>query len=316
MIRRTNFLVWGIYELFDNGLIYRLSVEKGFGDKQWALALGLGFAFCVLFAYLAGSINFALVVSRLFYHDDVRRHGSGNAGTTNILRNYGKKAGILTFAGDGLKGVIGILVACLIFGCPADDTKHFYLIAAAYFSAFFCIFGHIFPIFAKFRGGKGFATMALSVLVLNPFIFLILFAIFAVLVLGSKYVSLGSVVTALLYPLLLSTFDSMQISETVSSTRYGISALVALLIAALITWAHRGNIKRIMDRTERKLGEHREPEPEPAPAEGEAEEPLYEYDDEGEDETYTPAAHRTVSIKKKKHPVSKKKLKRQKKEKR
>ena len=315
MVRKINFMVWGIYNLFDNGLLYRLAQKNAFSESQEALAIGLGFAFCIIFSYLIGSVNCALVVSRLFFHDDVRRHGSGNAGATNVLRSYGKKAGLLTFAGDGLKGALCIVVACLIFGRPAVDSRYIYLIAAAYFSAFFCIFGHVFPCFAKFRGGKGFATLAVSVLCLNPFIFAILCVVFFPLVLMTKYVSLGSVVAALLYPVFLSTFDSMKFSDTETSTHYGISTLVAFLIAMLVTWAHRGNIKRIMNHTERKLGEHStpapeaEPVPEVAPTEADAEE-------DGEDETYTPAAHRSLPIKKKKHPVSEKKRKRQKTEKR
>lgn len=310
---KVNFMVWGIYNLFDNGLIRRLTEKYSFTEGQEALAVGLGFAFCIIFSYLIGSVNCALVVSRLFYHDDVRRHGSGNAGATNVLRSYGKKAGILTFAGDGLKGALCIVVACLIFGYPFSPIgyrSHIYLVLAAYLSAFFCIFGHVFPCFAKFRGGKGFATLAVCVLCLNPFIFAILCAVFFPLVLMSKYVSLGSVVTAMFYPILLHTFDSME-----NSTHYGVSTFVALLIAALVVWAHRGNIKRIMNRTERKLGEHAAPAPEaePAPEAAPVEESASE---EGEDETYTPAAHRSVPIKKKKHPVSEKKLKRQKKEKR
>ena len=312
MVRRVNFTVWGIYNLFDNGLLYRLSQNHAVSEGHEALAIGLGFAFCIIFSYLIGSVNFALVVSRLFYHDDVRQHGSGNAGATNVLRNYGKKAGILTFAGDGLKGALCIVVACLIFGRPAEDPQYIYLITAAYLSAFFCIFGHVFPCFAKFHGGKGFATLAVAVLCLNPFIFAVLCALFFPLVAMSKYVSLGSVVTALLYPVLLSTFDSMKFSDTETSTHYGVSTLVAFLIAMLVTWAHRGNIKRIMDHTERKLGEHKEATPEPA-EEAEPTEPTEEAYEDGEDETYTPAAHRSVSIKKKKHPVSEKKLKRRKK---
>ncbi len=309
----VNFMVLGIYNLFDNGLIRRLTEKYSFTEGQEALAIGLGLAFCIIFSYLIGSVNFALVVSRLFFHDDVRRHGSGNAGATNVLRSYGKKAGILTFAGDGLKGALCIVVACLIFGYPFSPIgwrDHILLVLAAYLSAFFCIFGHVFPCFAKFRGGKGFATMAVSVLCLNPFIFLILCAIFFPLVLMTKYVSLGSVVAAMFYPILLHTFDTME-----KSHHYGVSTFVAVLIAALVIWAHRGNIKRIMNRTERKLGEHStpapeaEPVPEAAPTEADAEE-------DGEDETYTPAAHRSLPIKKKKHPVSEKKRKRQKKEKR
>lgn len=317
-MRRINFMVMGIYNLFDNGFLYRLAENNAFNESQEALAIGLGFAFCIVFSYLIGSVNCALVVSKLFFHDDVRLHGSGNAGATNVMRSYGKEAGILTFAGDGLKGAVCIVVACLMFGRPGEELSYIYLIAAAYFSAFFCILGHVFPCFARFRGGKGFATLAVSMLCLNPFIFGILCVVFFPLVLMTKYVSLGSVVTAMLYPVLLHTFDSMKFSNTAISTHYGISTLVAFLIAVLVVWAHRGNIKRIMDHTERKLGEHASALSTESVAEAESvpEADAFEAGAGEVNESCTSVAYRSVSVKKKKHPVSKKKLKRRKKERR
>jgi glycerol-3-phosphate acyltransferase PlsY len=176
----------------------------------------------------------------------VRKHGSGNAGATNITRTYGKKAGILTFLGDGLKGVVSILIGCFVFGGILPD-----LITVAYLSAFMCIVGHVFPIFAHFQGGKGFATTVMCILVLNPVISVILLAVFLIIALGTKYISLGSVVTALCYPVFLSMFDRLQ------SPPYGVNVLFAFLIGALVTWAHRGNLKRIREGTERRIGERR-----------------------------------------------------------
>ncbi|MBQ8357463.1 MAG: glycerol-3-phosphate 1-O-acyltransferase PlsY [Clostridia bacterium] len=285
------FLVWGIYNLFENGLLRVLLSTFQPNENITALWIGLAFAFCIIASYLLGSVNCALVISRLFYHDDIRDHGSGNAGTTNILRSYGKKAAILTFLGDGLKGILSILIACLIFGHPTSEYYYIYLVTACYLSAFFCIFGHVFPCFSRFRGGKGFATMAVSILCLNPFIGLILAVIFFPLVLMTRYVSLGSVVTALFYPILLSSFDSITV-------HYGISSLIAILIAALVTWAHRGNLKRIFDRTERKLSfGHKEPVT--SAAEG----------------TVDATPEGTASEPKKKQPMSRKKQKRLKKRK-
>lgn len=257
--------VWGIYNLFDNGLLHVWMQGSGAGEGTSALLIGLGFLLCLVCAYLLGSINFALVISKLFYHDDIRKYGSGNAGATNMARTYGKKAALLTFLCDGLKGVASILIACAVFGCPGSERYYIFLVTAAYFSAFFCSLGHVFPCFAHFRGGKGFATTALSIFALNPLIALILCLIFFPLVLLSKYVSLGSVVTVLFYPIILSTFDSMP-----KSSHYGVSTLVACLIAALVTWAHRGNLKRISAGTERKL-EFRHKVVTSQPQEGEAE---------------------------------------------
>lgn len=241
-----NFLVWGIYDLFKNGLLRALIAKLAPGETGTAALIGVCFVACIAVPYLLGSINWALVISRLFYHDDIRRHGSGNAGATNVLRTYGKLPALFVFLGDGLKGAVSVLFACLIFGHPSSEPYFFFLITAAYLAAFFAILGHVFPCFAHFHGGKGFATTALSVLVLNPALFVILLFVFFPLVIGTRYVSLGSVVTVCFYPIFLGSFDRV-------FTRYGVHTLFALMIAALVTWAHRGNIQRIREGTERKL---------------------------------------------------------------
>ena len=251
------FWIFGIYNLFENGLInlIRTALQLQPDSTGEALLVGGGFLFCTIAAYLLGSINWALVISRTVYHDDVRRHGSGNAGTTNVLRTYGKKAAAFTFLGDGLKGVVAVLLACLVFGFPAKlysnpdaftyDIRYIQLITACYLSATMAVLGHILPCFSKFKGGKGFATFAWCALVLNPGIFLVLAAIFITIVLGTQYVSLGSVVTVLFYPILLHSFDS-------AGPHYGVGGLFALCIAALVVWSHRTNLKRLMNHTENK----------------------------------------------------------------
>lgn len=246
------FLVFGIYDLFYffTGPIAALGNET---NPPFLIAGGMLLVFVI--SYLLGSVNCALLISRIFYKDDVREHGSGNAGTTNVLRTYGKKAAIFTFIGDGLKGVLSVCLASLLFaGIPL------YLQDAAYLAAFACIFGHIFPCFAHFRGGKGFATLAMSILVLNPVIFLILAVIFFTLVLTSKYVSLGSVMVALFYPVIFSMFELrlkpglLELHPDLPNLLpHGIAVLLTIAIGVLITWAHRGNLKRISNRTERKL---------------------------------------------------------------
>ena len=253
------FTIAGIYHLFDYGLLQWIIDRNGLQTTQtaYALLVGGGLIFCVLISYLLGSINFALVVSKVFFHDDVRKHGSGNAGATNITRTYGKKAGVLTFLGDGLKGVVAILIACALFGSGTNLFPH--LLTASYLSAFMCIVGHVFPIFARFHGGKGFATTAMCIIALNPFIAAILLVVFLVLVLGTKYISLGSVVASLFYPIFLSMFDQMQ------PIPYGVTVLFAFLIGALVTWAHRGNLKRIYEGTERRMGDSKTKEPDVAP---------------------------------------------------
>lgn len=258
------FWVFGIYNLFENGLLNAIRAAAKPGETGEAVLVGLGFLVVMILSYLLGSINWALVISRVFYHDDVRRHGSGNAGTTNVLRTYGKRAAVLTFIGDGLKGVLSIVIACAIFGFPMVvresggmlhyDVHYMHLIAAAYLAALFAVLGHIFPIFAKFHGGKGFATFLFCSVALNPIIGLMLVAIFLILVLGSHFVSLGSIVTAAFYPILLHSFDS-----THPIRPYGIGVLFAFILAAMVAWSHRTNIKRLLDHTERKTYFFRKP---------------------------------------------------------
>jgi len=242
-----NPFVWGIYNLIDGGILRAVLQHNTFTENQAAVLFGVCFFLCAVLSYLIGSINCALVISRLFYHEDVREKGSGNAGATNVLRNYGKKAAILTLLGDGFKGVLCILIASAVFGAPESEMLYFHQVHACYLSAFFCVLGHVLPCFSKFRGGKGVATMALAILALNPLIFAILLALFVALVAMSKYVSLGSVVGAMFYPVILHSFDSME-----GSSHYGVG-LYALMLGLLVLWAHRGNLKRITSGTERKL---------------------------------------------------------------
>ena len=244
----SEFIAVGLPDLFKTGVI-RAILPHVAGETAQAIVLGAGFLICILCAYLLGSINTALIVSKCFFHDDVRNHGSGNAGTTNVLRTYGKKPAIVTFLGDTFKGMLSVLIACILFGCAFPDTNHFHLVNAAYLSAFFCIVGHIFPIFSRFRGGKGFATLAGVILVLNPFLFLVLLCVYAAMVLLSHYISLSSVVAALFYPLMLSAVSNI----TTLRPPYGPDVLFAVAMGFLITWAHRSNLRRIFDGNERKF---------------------------------------------------------------
>lgn len=247
------FLVFGIYDWF---YFFQGPVAALMNEQRAPFLIGGGLILTFLIAYLLGSVNYALLISRLFYHDDVRTHGSGNAGTTNVLRTYGKKAAALTFLGDGLKGVLAIAVGCLIFaGVPG------FLQTAAYLGMFGAVMGHIFPVFAHFHGGKGFATLAFSILALNPTIFVVIAAVFFTLVFSTKYVSLGSVVVALIYPVILSAFEftlkpglmenHMELQTLLLPN--GLAVLITIATGAMVVWAHRGNLKRISDRTERKL---------------------------------------------------------------
>ncbi len=190
---------------------------------------------CIAIPYLLGSVNFALVISKLFYRDDIRKYGSGNAGMTNMLRTYGKGAALATLLCDMLKAVASVLFGSFLLGTAFGG----------YLAGTFCILGHIFPVFFKFKGGKGVATVAAMILTLDPLCFLILMIVFLILVAATRYVSLGSVICMMLYPILtykLATHGSV-----------GFPVLFSFLVAALIIFMHRSNIARLKNRTENKI---------------------------------------------------------------
>ncbi len=210
-----------------------------------------GIVLVIAISYLLGSINSAIIISKTLYRDDIRRHGSGNAGMTNMLRTYGKGAAGLTLLGDMMKTFLGILFAGLLFG-----FNYFAGISTGdgvcYIAGMFVVLGHVFPCFHKFKGGKGVLSTATMALILSPFVFLILFLIFVGVVWVSKYISLGSVTTAILYPVVLSGYFEFMFAKTDISTP-GFAALSSIILAILIFWCHRENLRRISERTENKF---------------------------------------------------------------
>lgn len=186
---------------------------------------------CIIPPYLLGSLNFAVILSHRFYGEDVRQKGSGNAGMTNMLRNYGKGAAALTLLGDALKAVVSGVIGYAVFG-----------VTGAYIAGLFCILGHMFPIYYHFKGGKGVVTTAVMILMLHPVIFLILLAIFLLVVLGTRFISLGSVMCVMIWPLILQRIEGS-----------GAPVLMAMAIAALVVFMHRENIKRLLRGEENKI---------------------------------------------------------------
>lgn len=196
----------------------------------YAFLYGLGLLLCTL-TYFLGSLNFSIIVSHVLYHDDIRRYGSGNAGSTNMLRIYGRRAAAFTFLGDALKAVLSCLFGYFMMG---------YI--GACIAGFFCILGHIFPIYYHFRGGKGIVTVAFMVLMLDPVVFAILFGFFLVILVGSRIVSLASIMCALLYPLVLYRIEGP-----------GTPVVFAFLCTALVVFMHRENMMRIFHGQESRI---------------------------------------------------------------
>lgn len=197
-----------------------------------------------IIAYAIGSINFSVIFSRKFAGFDVREKGSGNAGSTNVLRTVGKKAAALTLICDILKGVIAIVIA-VIFGNIAKNTDRNLLVQIA---GILVIIGHTFPIFFEFRGGKGVATALGVILVTNWQIGLICLVFALVLIILSKMVSMGSVGAAILFPIL-----TLFISEHYIVSEESGYFIFSIIIACIVAFNHRTNIQRILSGTENKI---------------------------------------------------------------
>ena len=205
-----------------------------------------------LIGYFLGSISFAIVISKVFYKQDIRNFGSGNAGMTNVLRTFGIKAAAATFAGDFLKGTVSVLIAKAIMNtvntAPAPGVD-FYKDLAVYIVVSGALLGHLKPVFFGFKGGKGISVAFGSMMAATPPITLAAFAVWGVTVALTKYVSLASILAVAGYTVF--TFISFYISGTYSIP-HGVAAIV---LPAVIIYAHRSNIKRLMAGTERKIGE-------------------------------------------------------------
>ena len=261
-----------MFSLNQGGLWNYLVNELHVCTKDWHMtALTVAFALIASIAgYLLGSVNSAIVVSKIFYHDDIRRHGSGNAGLTNTLRTYGMKAAGLTLLGDVLKTVIAIFIGAILGGfcyfIGISVGKLYCDMPMAYIAGFFSIIGHILPVYYGFKGGKGVLCTAAMALVLTPVEFVILILTFIAIVAWSKYVSLGSITVAFLYPLLV--VGHTEIVFGTDGTTDGIVALITILIAIIIIYCHRENIGRIARGTERKLSFGKSKAPKASTTEG------------------------------------------------
>ena len=196
-----------------------------------------------IIAYAIGSINFSVIFSRKFAGFDVREKGSGNAGSTNMLRTVGKKAAIITLICDVLKGVVAILLGILIGNIVKDIDKAL-LVQIAGIAV---ILGHTFPIFFEFRGGKGVATSLGVLLMTNWQIGLICLVFAIVLMILTRIVSLGSVAAAVLFPVLTLFINAHYIVPGKSYFIYSV------ILAVIVLYNHRSNIKRILNGTENKL---------------------------------------------------------------
>ena len=220
-----------MFDLINFGLVVKY-------DFSMAFTL-IGYAAVIIAGYLLGSLNFGVIISKLIYKEDIRKYGSGGTGMTNMLRTYGKPAAAVTFFGDGLKAVIAAFIGMIFFGNSFASTAVY---AGAYVGGLAAAAGHAFPVYYKFKGGKSVAAAFFMVLCTAPLVGLVCFAIFAILVAWTKYLSLGSVMGMIIYPLILNRL-----------TGIGLHNIIAIAIMIIVVYQHRENIKRISAGTENKF---------------------------------------------------------------
>ena len=187
----------------------------------------------LIIGYLLGSISTGVIVSRVFGHKDIRSEGSGNSGTTNMLRVMGKKYALLTFAGDLFKGIAAVLIGKTWLGTQAGEIV----------GAFGAILGHNFPLYFGFKGGKGIATSFGCLLVVFPVQTLCAFGVFLLLVAATRYVSVGSLGAAVTLPFFI------MFTTPCDPVIWG--SIIAICLLAI--WRHAPNIRRLMNHTESKI---------------------------------------------------------------
>ena len=209
----------------------------------------INYVVVAILSYLIGSISFSIIFTKKFAGFDVREKGSGNAGTTNVLRTAGKFPALMTLICDIFKGVVAILIALLVGQMINGDAKTRALLVQI--AGVFVVIGHTFPIFFRFKGGKGVATSLGVILMVNWEIGLICLVFALILMALSRMVSLGSIATAILYPILcMFTAEHYIIGGQEAHFAY---IIFGIIMAVIVIFNHRENIKRLADGTENKL---------------------------------------------------------------
>lgn len=205
----------------------------------------LAFLLYILLAYFIGAIPTAIWYGRIFHQTDIRKHGSGNAGATNIMRTFGKKAGIIVLLIDIAKGSLGVLLPTIVKAIIGENTVEvdFMLYPQLAFGLAAGL-GHIYPVYEKFKGGKAVATLFGVILALSPLVALCAVISFVLIFILSKRVSLGSTISAVSFAV---AFIILQ--QPLKMVDY----ILVCIYPLLLIYTHRSNIKRLMNGTEPKL---------------------------------------------------------------
>lgn len=203
----------------------------------------------LMLAYVLGSIPSAVWIGKKYYGIDIREHGSKNAGTTNMLRVLGKRAAIPVFILDFFKGFAAVSLFSLLR--YDTDISSAWMINLKILGVFAAVIGHIFPIFANFKGGKGVATLVGAVTGIYPQIVLLCFAAWMLVFLFTHYVSLASMTAGCCFPALVLIYSS---SERLRDNEISFTfILFSFAVAILLLWSHRKNIQRLKEGTESKI---------------------------------------------------------------
>lgn len=209
-------------------------------DSFWVPALA-----AAVIAYFCGCFNGAVIVSKYILRDDVRNHGSGNAGLTNFYRTFGGPLTFVVILTDVLKAVAALLISGALFGSfVMEDTA--VLVFAKYWAGLFCLLGHMFPCTFGFKGGKGILSGGTIAIMIDWRIALVVWGGFLVLAVLTKYVSLGSVWAGASFP-----FATWFVFQSPVLTVFG------FMLGGLVVYMHRGNIKRLLNGTESKFSLHK-----------------------------------------------------------
>lgn len=202
----------------------------------------------VILAYLLGSISFAVILSKIFLKKDVREMGSGNAGTTNVMRTGGFKLGALTFLGDVLKGLVACFVGKLVFRAVFENGDE-WAVYGAFICGVVCMLGHVFPIFFGFKGGKGIATSVGIFGICCWPAMIIGLSVFALFVWITRIVSISSIIAAVAV-----VSSTMAFSGVINGDAlFWPQAVLAGIMGVIVISKHSSNIKRLLNGTEKKL---------------------------------------------------------------
>ena len=191
----------------------------------------------ILISYFLGSISWAYIISKYVFSSDIRQYGSKNPGTTNMLRTFGKKAGVITLLGDLIKGSLAVVISDLLAARMGLEPE-----LAKYISALAVVCGHNWSIFMRFKGGKGVATSYGTMLVISPLMTLASISFYLIILVVTRYVSIASILGVSLFPIL------MVLANDLTGIWLGI------LLSISVIYKHRDNIRRLIDGSENKLG--------------------------------------------------------------